>query len=141
MFRPAVGSNNLFHAHETKRWVVPVATIPLRTNSSGRRIALAGGALSVHGNPVNLFQTQRVGAWPKAADDNYHDDHTDGDKAERTGCPVLFEHGSNREATYNAAEPAPGINKADTLGSDVSRVQLCLVGVKGKRHKICTKRD
>ena len=33
---------------------------------------------------IDLFQTQRVGAWPKAANDNYHDDHADGDKAERT---------------------------------------------------------
>jgi len=84
MFRPTVGSNNLFHAHETKRWVVPVATIPLRTNSSGRSIALAGGALSVHGNPIDLFQAQRISAGPEAADGNYHDDHTQGDEAE---CP------------------------------------------------------
>jgi hypothetical protein len=33
--------------------------------------------------PIDLFQTERVGAWSEAADDGCHNNHTKGDKAER----------------------------------------------------------
>ena len=39
---------------------------------------------SLHLYPIDLFQTQRIRPWSKAADDNCDDNHTEGDEAERT---------------------------------------------------------
>lgn len=75
---------------------------------------------------IDLFQTQKVSSRSEAADRDYHDDHRERDEPECSHRPVLLEHSSNQKASYHAAEPAAGINEADSLSTDASGIQLQL---------------
>jgi|ERR1700724_656084 hypothetical protein len=63
----------------------------------------------------DILQRQPSRAWPQNADGKYHSQHGNGDKRKNAAHPEITKKKSNQETGEDGTEPAPRIDKSDSL--------------------------